>query len=525
MIHHGQTKPLNRILILGCDQLNRKLPESFDPQYDAVYLNEADYEIAGPQVHKQRILMYLASMRHLKADLEKDGIRLIYHPLSQPVQIKSQKTETDLIHNVINLHPKKLACIRPGSYEALDNLQKLAHKMKLPLEIFEDSNFFITPSDFAGWATDKKRQPQEFFYRWMRKKFGVLMDNPDTPTGLVWNFDPQNRKSLPHSALKQIHPPVQLSETPIVQEVKHLINLHFKNNPGSVNNFNVPVTPEQANRWLDDFVNNRLTHFGAYEDAMWSGQPLLYHSRLSSPLNLKLLDPRIVVRMASKAFTDGLAPINSVEGFVRQVIGWREFIHGLYWKFMPEYENLNYFDCEDQDIPHFFWNGETDMNCLKQSMDILLQTGYVHHIHRLMVFGNFSLTAGIHPIRFHQWHKAMYCDATDWASLPNSLGMSQFGDGGRVASKPYCSTGLYINKMSNFCKDCRYNPRKSNGNSACPFTVLYFDFLMRNRKKLTSIARLRPQFHNLELKGETERAAIARQADMYKGMIAQNKLL
>ena len=318
---------------------------------------------------------------------------------------------------------------------------------------------------------------------------------------------------------------MQLPETKIVQDVKRLISSHFRNNPGSIDISNLPVTPELANRWLVDFVNHRLAQFGAYEDAMWSGQPLLYHSRLSAPLNLKLLDPRSVVTMVSKAFTEGIAPINSAEGFVRQVIGWREFIHGLYWKFMPEYSNLNYFECGDQDVPAFFWNGETDMNCVKQSMDILLQTGYVHHIHRLMVFGNFSLIAGIHPLRFHKWHKAMYCDATDWASLPNSLGMSQFGDGGRVASKPYCSTGLYINKMSDFCKKCRYNPRKSNGDSSCPFTVLYFDFLMRNRKKLTSVARLRPQFRNLDLKGETERAAIRRQADVYKSMIAGGRLL
>lgn len=265
MTHHEQTKPVNRILILGCDQLNRKLPDSFDSQQDVVYLNEADYEIAGPQVHKQRVLMYLASMRHLKADLEKDGIRLLYHPMSQSAQNKSQISESDLIHELNNLHPQKLACIRPGSYEALDKLQMLARKMKLPLEILEDSNFFITPADFSDWASDKKRYRQEFFYRWMRKRFGVLMDNPDTPAGLVWNYDPQNRRPLPHSVLKQIHPPVQLPETPLVQEVKQLISSHFKNNPGSINDFNLPVTPEQANRWLVDFVNHRLAQFGAYE--------------------------------------------------------------------------------------------------------------------------------------------------------------------------------------------------------------------------------------------------------------------
>jgi deoxyribodipyrimidine photolyase-related protein len=278
--------------------------------------------------------------------------------------------------------------------------------------------------------------------------------------------------------------------------------------------FDLPVNAAQADDFLQDFITHRLPHFGDYEDAMWTGQPFLYHSRLSAPLNLKLLNPRRCLETALVAYEELSAPINSVEGFVRQIVGWREYIRGLYWLHMPDYQDLNYFD-HHAELPKFFWDGNTDMNCFRQTMKFVLAHGYSHHIHRLMVVGLFALLFGVHPRKFHDWHLAMYVDAVDWVSLPNTLGMSQFGDGGIVGSKPYCASGNYIHKMSNFCSFCTFKPEKSVGAEACPFTTLYWDFLDRHYDRLKKNVRLAYQLNALSGKKSQpgQMSAIRRQAD------------
>ena len=265
----------------------------------------------------------------------------------------------------------------------------------------------------------------------------------------------------------------------------------------------LPVTRKQALTMLRDFVGRRLPHFGAYEDAMWTEEPFLFHSRLSTSLNLKLLNSRDCVDRAVAAYLSGDAPLNSVEGFVRQILGWREFIRGVYWLRMPEYGQGNYFEHE-LDLPSFFWDGNVSMECVRQSMQHVLQLGYAHQINRLMVLGNLALLLGVHPARFHDWHMALYLDAVDWVSLPNTLGMSQFGDGGIVGTKPYVSTGNYIHRMSNFCDRCRYDYRASSGPNACPFGTLYWDFLDRHFERLRSNQRMAMQLKNVQRKRNSD---------------------
>ena len=283
--------------------------------------------------------------------------------------------------------------------------------------------------------------------------------------------------------------------------------------PGKVDDFDLPVTRDQALQALDDFVDHRLCHFGDFQDAMWNGEEYLYHSRLSHAINLHLLSPREVVESAVAAYKEDKAPLNAVEGFVRQILGWREYVRGVYWTRMPEYADGNSLGCDpDQDVPSFFWDGKTDMACVADSMRLLIDTAYAHHIQRLMVLGLFSQLYGVHPAKFNDWHMAMYADAVDWVSLPNALGMSQHGDGGVMATKPYCASGNYINRMSNYCKGCKYKPSQAIGDDACPFTTLYWDFLDRHQQRFQKNHRMSMQLKNLERKDADEMEQVRQRA-------------
>jgi deoxyribodipyrimidine photolyase-related protein len=301
--------------------------------------------------------------------------------------------------------------------------------------------------------------------------------------------------------------------------VLELVQTRFATHPGSLADFDWPVTPADARAALDDFLAHRLANFGAYQDAIWTGEPWLWHSRLSQAMNLKLLDPRDVVAGAERAWREGRAPLEAAEGFIRQVIGWREYVRGVYWHFMPEYESRNALGA-DRPLPGFYWTAATEMNCLRDALSQTLRHGYAHHIQRLMVTGLFALLFGVEPKRVHEWYLAVYVDAVEWVELPNTLGMSQFADGGVMASKPYCATGAYIDRMSNACKGCRFDPKKSTGPDACPFTTLYWDFLARHRKLLARNQRMRMQLANVDRKEKAELAAIRRQADALRDRLA-----
>jgi deoxyribodipyrimidine photolyase-related protein len=279
-----------------------------------------------------------------------------------------------------------------------------------------------------------------------------------------------------------------------------------------LDDFDWPTNRTQALEALDDFVNRRLPLFGPYQDAMWTGEPWLYHSRIATSLNLKLITPIETIRAAEQAYRAGKAPLTSVEGFIRQILGWREYVRGIYWMQMPTYLDRNHLGASAP-LPEFYWTGETDYNCLRQTIQQTLQYGYAHHIQRLMVTGLFTLLLGVNPKSVHEWYLGIYADAVEWVELPNTLGMSQFADGGIMASKPYVASGKYIQRMSNYCDQCHFDPSKSVGPKACPFTTLYWDFLARHEKLLSSNPRMGLQLKNLARLPAAERKSINRQAN------------
>jgi deoxyribodipyrimidine photolyase-related protein len=359
----------------------------------------------------------------------------------------------------------------------------------------------------------------EFFYRQMRQQTGILMDSGQ-PEGGQWNYDADNRQSFGKTGPTGLKPPKRFPPDALTQEVLALVEKQFAHHPGSLDTFAWPVTPEDAEAALEDFITHRLPDFGAHQDAMWTGQPFLNHSLISMAMNLKLLDPRPVLVQAEAAYRDGHASLASVEGFIRQILGWREYVRGIYWLLMPDYLERNALNAQ-QPLPAFYWTADTDMACLHHSLQQTLDYGYAHHIQRLMVTGLFALLLGVHPKAVHEWYLAVYVDAVEWVELPNTLGMSQYGDGGMLGSKPYVATGKYIQRMSNYCSGCRYNPAESTGDTACPFTTLYWDFLARHRPLLAANPRMSLQVKNLDRLSNETLTAITQQADDLRFRFAQ----
>jgi deoxyribodipyrimidine photolyase-related protein len=353
----------------------------------------------------------------------------------------------------------------------------------------------------------------------MRQRHGVLMDGAQ-PEGGQWNFDADNREAFGPSGPGPVPPRTVFEPDAITREVMTLVRSRFGTHPGQLDSFAWTVTRAQALQALQRFVAERLPHFGRWQDAMWPGEPWLYHAHLSAALNLKLLNPREVVDAAVAAYRAGAAPLAGVEGFVRQVLGWREYVRGIYWTRMPGYAELNALDAP-HDLPGFFWTGHTDMACLRDALGQTLQHGYAHHIQRLMVTGLFALMYGVQPQQVHAWYLAVYVDAVEWVELPNTLGMSQYADGGLMASKPYVATGKYIQRMSPHCKGCRYNPAQRTGDAACPYTTLYWDFLMRHEERLAANPRMALQVKNVaRLDGAEKQAIRARAAAVRAGEVA-----
>ncbi len=497
----------NLILILG-DQLDAQSAvfDDVDDESDVVWMAEVAEEATHVWSHKQRIVMFFSAMRHFRDELLEKNHTVRYHELTpQRSNDRGSNFAAILRKDIRELQPKKLVVVLPGDYRVKRQLEQVAGELDLPLEWRPDRHFYCEPSVFAEFAQGRKSLVMETFYRQMRKHHNVLMEEGE-PAGGKWNYDKENRETFGKRGPDGIRDPHSFRSDEITEQVFDLVTQRFGDHPGSLEHFNLPVTHKQARTMLRDFCRHNLPLFGKYEDAMWSDQAFVYHSRLSAPLNLKLLNPRECVAKAIETYEAGEAPINSVEGFVRQLLGWREFIRGIYWLYMPEYADKNELDHE-AGVPEFFWNGESDMICVQQSMQHVLRYGYAHHIHRLMVLGNLALLLGVHPRLFHEWHMAMYVDAVDWVSLPNALGMSQHADGGIVGTKPYVSTGNYINRMSNFCRQCPYDFKAATGDNACPFTTLYWDFLDRHHGTFQRNHRMAMQIKNVERKqkqGEME---------------------
>jgi deoxyribodipyrimidine photolyase-related protein len=474
------------VVILG-DQLDPEAAvfDDFDPKRDLVWMSEVYDECTKVWCHKARITIFLSAMRHFAAYLRSRGIKVDYHELAPGTLAGGLLTSID------KWKPARVIATEPGEWGVRESLRVAVPKV----QFLPDRHFFCSHEEFRLWASGKKQLRMEFFYRAMRERYGYLMESGQ-PAGGQWNFDSENRKSFgrsgpPGGYLARSFPPDAITNTVI-----HLVEQHFPDHPGKLESFDYPVTREDARAALSHFITSALPSFGDYQDAMWTGEPVLFHSRLSAALNLKILDPREVVAAAEKAYQDGAVPLAAAEGFIRQILGWREYVRGIYWLYMPEYLERNHLNAE-ADLPPFYWTGETDMVCLRESIGQTLETGYAHHIQRLMVTGLFALLVGVRPQAVHEWYLAVYVDAVEWVELPNTLGMSQYGDGGVMASKPYIASGKYIDRMSNYCGGCPYDPAQSVGSEACPFTTLYWDFLVRNKQLLSRNPRMSMQLKNL----------------------------
>ena len=510
-----QSRPRHLVLVLG-DQLETKSAafDGFDPVLDAVWMAEVAEESTHVWSHKTRIALFLAAMRHFRDGLRERGFAVHYRALEDTAAAGTLAEE--LLATASRLTPQKLIAVQPGEWRVEQSLLAAAGQLGLELEIRPDRHFLSSREEFAAHAKGRKQLRMEFFYREMRRKHDVLMEG-DQPVGGAWNFDADNRESFGKSGPGNVPQPIRFRPDETTREVLVLVAKRFAKHPGSMAHFDWPVTPGQAQAALDDFIKHRLPDFGKYEDAMWSSgndlfvQPYLFHSRLSAAMNLKLLDPREAIAAAEEAYREGRAPLASVEGFIRQILGWREFVRGIYWHFMPGYRELNVLDAGEP-LPDFYWTGKTEMNCLREAIGQTLEFGYAHHIQRLMVTGLFSLLLGVRPQAVHEWYLAMYVDAVEWVELPNTLGMSQHGDGGLMASKPYVASGKYIERMSNYCEGCRFDPAKSTGDDACPFTTLYWDFLLRHEKFLAKNQRMAMQLKNLARLDTPKRKAIQQQA-------------
>jgi deoxyribodipyrimidine photolyase-related protein len=489
----------NLVLVLG-DQLDNTSAafDGFDCAVDVLWMAEVEEELVHVRCHKLRIAFFLSAMRHFRNSQKNSGMEVLYH------QITEQRGDdagrdfcTILTKDVQRARPQRLILVEPGDYRVRLALEECARELNLPLEIRPDRHFYCSASEFAGYA-DGKRLVLEHFYQYMRKKHKVLVDRFSQPAGGSWNYDKQNREKLKISPMEQVRPK-SFPPDEVTAGVLRLVAKRFPDHPGSLDQFELPVSRADAASMLDSFIEHALPLFGPIQDAMAVGQPFLFHSRLSALLNVKLLNPRECIEAAVQAYERKAAPLNSVEGYVRQILGWREFARGIYWLKMPGYAELNFFNHEHR-IPDFFWTGDTDMHCVRQAMENVVANGYAHHIQRLMVLGLLALLYGAHPRHFHDWHMAMFIDAIDWVSLPNALGMSQFADGGQIGTKPYCASGNYIHQMSNYCAGCRYNPKEATGQNACPFTTLYYDFLDRHYGQLKNNPRLKFQLINIEKK-------------------------
>lgn len=500
----------NLVLVLG-DQLDETAAgfDRFDPARDVVWMAEAPDESTHVWSHKARIVLFLSAMRHFRDRLLRKGYRVEYRAMEDTGAGASLAEALETAAGA--LRPSRLIMTQPGEWRVGRLVDGSARKLGLPLEVRPDRHFLCPSEQFDAYAQSRKSLVMEFFYRDMRKRTGVLMDN-GKPCGGAWNFDRENRQGFGRKGPPSIPVCASFAPDAVTREVFALVNRRFATHPGRLDRFDWPVTPEQAELALDAFVATRLVDFGRYQDAIWTGQPFLYHSRLSASLNLKLLDPRRVIAAAERAFRTGRAPLHSVEGYIRQVIGWREYVRGVYWRFMPEYAACNALDAHHP-LPGFYWTGETDMHCLRECIAQTLEYGFAHHIQRLMVTGLFALLLGVDPLEVHKWYLAIYVDAVEWVEMPNTLGMSQFADGGLVSTKPYAASGKYIRRMSNYCNSCRFDPEKSTGDSACPFTTLYWDFLLRHARRLQAVPRMTMQLRNASRLSISERRAIRRQAE------------
>ena len=505
-------------VVLG-DQLSNEISSlnNIDAENDIVLICEVFAEATYVKHHKKKIAFLFSAMRHFSEELRnKKKYQVEYFRLSDPEPMSSftQAVEKTLANHKID----EIIVTSPGEYRVLTEINGWQELFGVPVDIREDDRFLCNQFEFRKWSKDRKNLRMEYFYREMRKKYSILMDG-DQPVGGKWNFDIENRKS-PNS---NFDVPETFSSEPdkVTLDVMKLVEDKFSDHMGVLSGFHFAVNATQAKLALTQFIDERLKYFGDFQDAMIQGEPWMYHSHIGLYLNCGLLSPLECIQAAEQAYHDNHAPLNAVEGFIRQILGWREFVRGIYWSEMPDYAALNFFEAK-RELPAFYWDADTKMNCLHQSVKETSQNAYAHHIQRLMVLGNFALLTGINPAQVNAWFLSVYVDAFEWVELPNVSGMALFADGGYLASKPYAAGGGYINKMSNYCKGCSYNVNKKNGPDACPFNYLYWDFLKRNRNKLGNNHRVGMMYKVYDRMSDEKKELIAEDSDKFLASLDDN---
>ena len=495
-------------LVLG-DQLSDGLSalRDLDVSVDVVLMAEVRAEATYVKHHKQKIALVFAAMRKFALRLEARGVTVRYVRIDDA---GNTGTIAEELHRALAERPfGGVVMTKCGEWRLVQALAVFARSTNVPVELRADDRFICSRARFDRWAADKKSLTMEFFYRQMRRETGLLMDGKD-PVGGQWNFDKDNRSGL----AKGLVPPPRLRIAPdavtreALADIERLFGDHF----GDLDAFGWPTGTEEAEAVLAAFLADILPSFGTWQDAMAAGQPWMWHGLISTSLNLGLLDPLDVCRRAEAEYRAGRAPLNAVEGFIRQILGWREFVRGIYWSKMPEYGARNALDA-DRRLPWFYWSGETDMACVADAVSATRDHAYAHHIQRLMVTGNLAMLLGVHPDAVDDWYMVVYADAYEWVEMPNTRGMATFADGGIMGTKPYAASGAYINRMSNYCAGCRYDVKLKAGDAACPFNRLYWGFLERNRSRLAGNTRLAMPYRTLDGWDASRRRAVVEEAE------------
>lgn len=463
---------METVWVLG-DQLNPSIASlrGRDPGTTRVLLVESAAKIASKRWHRQRLHLVLAAMRRFATELSTAGFQVDHRTApSLPAGLEAHRLEH---------RPERVVAMAPMSWDGVDMLGRLG------VDVVPNDQFLCSADEFAAWAKGRRTLKMEDFYRHRRRVTGVLMDG-DEPAGGRWNFDHDNREPPPTDG--RSWPRIEPFELDDLDRriIDALPEHSWGDDPWGI----WPTSGSQARRRLHEFISEGLAAFGPHEDAMLAREWKLAHSVLSSSLNLGLLHPAEVVDAAETAYHEGRVPIASAEGFIRQVMGWREYVWGVYWHWMPDYRALDALGADRRLPPLFTGEAETEMACVSSTLANLTRNGWTHHIERLMVLGNLNLLNGTRAGELVEWMWASFVDGAEWVMLPNVVGMALYADGGRMATKPYASGGAYINRMSDHCRDCRFDPKKRTGDDACPFTTLYWDFLARNEEAFAGNHRL-----------------------------------
>ncbi len=501
-------KPGTLRLVLG-DQLSEQLSalDELNPSIDVVLMAEVLAEAVYVRHHKQKIALTFASMRHFAERLRKRGIQVRYVGIDDGGNLHSITGELARALDETGLGA--ITVTECGEWRLAEQIADYARACPVPLQIRPDRRFICSKTRFAHWANGKKQLRMEFFYREMRREHQLLMDG-DQPAGGQWNYDHENRKRLPSGfplpeRLRFLPDPITVQA---IDDVARLFPDHF----GELESFGWPTHADAAEQLLEDFISNILPGFGDWQDAMSRDQPWMWHALISTSLNLGLIDPMDACRRAEAAYRAGLAPLNAVEGFVRQVLGWREFVRGIYWLKVPEYRSRNHLDA-DRQLPELFWSTRSAMACVSDVVKSASAHAYAHHIQRLMITGNLAMLLGVHPDQVDEWYMVVFADAYEWVEMPNTRGMATFADGGIVGSKPYAASGAYIDRMGNYCSGCSFDVKAKSGSGACPFNRLYWGFLERNRKRLAGNPRMGMAYRTLDGFGPDRRKTLLEDAD------------